>query len=132
MGKQTERYALPAIGGSTLMVILAVVSLCVFALLSYMTVQAEKRLSDIAAEAAVQYYEADLQAEELFARLRSGEFPEGVTAENGRYCYAVTVSGTQMLEVELEKQGESWSVLRWQTVAQPGKIRDEMAVWRDR
>ena len=51
MGNKKERVAVPAIGGSSLLVIFAVLCLTVFALLSLSTVQAGDRLSDASADA---------------------------------------------------------------------------------
>ena len=77
--KKHEMLSLPPIGGSALLVSFAVLCLTVLALLSLSTVLAERRLSDAAAEAAVAYYEADLQAETVFAKLRAGETVPEVT-----------------------------------------------------
>ena len=44
-----QKVTLPAIGGSSLLVIFAVLCLTVFALLSLSTVQADNRLSDASA-----------------------------------------------------------------------------------
>ena len=57
----------PIVGGSSLLVIFAVLCLTVFALLGFSTVQADMRLSDESAEAVSEYYEAELQAETIFA-----------------------------------------------------------------
>jgi len=129
--KRTEREsaAPPPLGGSSLLVIFAVLCLVVFALLSLSTVQAEKRLSDDARDMAIAYYDADLQAQEIFARLRAGEEPEGVRVQDNRYTYACALTDHQRLVVELVKDGENWRVLRWQCVAQEHKIDDALPVW---
>ena len=86
----------------------------VFALLGLSTVQAGERLSQKAARAVTDYYQADCAAEELFARLRAGEVPAGVTQEDDTYSYTCPISDTQQLCVTLQKQGGDWAVLRWQ------------------
>ena len=108
------RFSPPAVGGSSLLVIFAVLCLTVFALLGLSTVQAGERLSQVTVQGVSAYYEADCQAEEIFARLHAGELPEGVTAEGGLYAYTCPISDTQQLRVEVYFDGTEWSVLRWQ------------------
>ena len=117
MDKNT-RFSLPVVGGSSLLVIFAVLCLTVFALLGLSTVQADGRLSQATAQSVAAYYEADCQAEELFARLRNGEMPAGVKpcdCEEEGYTYTCPVSETRQLCVELHCTGDKWTVLRWQT-----------------
>ena len=75
--KNSQKFSPPAIGGSSLLAIFALLTLCIFTLLSLSTVLAEKRLSEAAADGTVRYYAADLQAEETLAKLRSGEITAG-------------------------------------------------------
>lgn len=119
----------PAIGGSSLLVSFAVLCLTVFALLSLSTVQAEKRLSDAAADAVTAYYEADLEAERIFARLRSGETLPGVQESAGIYSYTCPISENQTLLVKLQKTEAAWTVLRWQAAAQPEELSQTLPVW---
>lgn len=108
----------PAVGGSSLLVIFAVLCLTVFALLTLSTVQADRRLADAAAQAVTDYYAADVRAEEILARLRAGETPEGVEqAADGTYCYTCPISDTQALSVQVRLEDGTWQVLRWQTVS---------------
>jgi hypothetical protein len=105
------------VGGSSLLVIFAVLCLTVFALLGLSTVQADGRLSDSAAQAVSDYYEADCQAETILADLRSGQVPEGVTRSGDIYSYTCAVSDTQQLQVEVRLDGADYTVLRWQLVS---------------
>lgn len=114
MSKHQE-HQLPVIGGSSLLVIFAVLCLTVFALLGFSTVQADKRLSDISIQAVSDYYAADCAAEEILARLRAGQLPEGVTLTGDVYAYSCPISPTQTLQVEV-RSGD-WEVLRWQAVS---------------
>ena len=82
-----HRISPPAIGGSSLLVSFALLALTVFALLSLSTVQAEKRMADAAAQSVTDYYAADLEAERIFARLRSGETVAGVAVDGNVYRY---------------------------------------------
>lgn len=112
-----RRFSVPAVGGSSLLTIFSVLCLVVFALLSISTVQSQRKLSDAAYEAVEGYYAADAAAEEILARLRGGEFPQGVTREGDTYRYACPISRTQELEVEVRVRGESYIILRWQAVS---------------
>ena len=127
--KRRERISVPAAGGSALLVIFAVLCLAVFALLSLSTAAAEKRIADASVQAVSDYYEADLQAERIFARLRGGEAVDGVETDGAFYRYSCPVTAQQTLCVELEKAGEDWRVCRWQVIARSGAVSDALSVW---
>ena len=128
MNRQQTTQQFPMIGGSSLLVIFAVLCLTVFALLGFSTVQADKRLADVSAQAVADYYAADTQAEEILARLRSGQIPEGVTRSGAVYSYCCTISATQVLQVEVCEG--TWDVLRWQAVSSTHWQPDEqMDLW---
>ena len=112
-----ERLSPPAVGGSSLLVIFAVLCLTVFALLSLSTVQADGRLSEATAASVAAYYEADCRAEEILARLRAGELPDGVAVCGNEYAYVCPISDTQALEVRVRLDGEDWTVLQWQSAS---------------
>jgi len=119
-----------AIGGSSLLVIFAVLCLTVFTMLALTTAQAEERLADSAVNAVADYYRADTRAEEIFAALRSGQMPEGVTEQGGIYSYVCPISEKQDLYVVLREQQGLWEVLRWQAVARPEITNDDTpSVW---
>ena len=124
-----REFAPPAIGGSSLLVIFAVLCLTVLALLSLSTVLAEKRLSDSAAEAAAAYYQADTEAERIFAAIRTGECHPAVTESEGEYRFAVAVSENMHLEVAVQQTETGWKVLRWQTVSKDQTPNDGLKVW---
>ena len=128
--KKRERFSPPAVGASALLTAFAVLVLCVFALLSVSSVQAEARLSGASAENAAAYYAADLQAEEIFARLRSGQLPPEVECSENRYFYICPITTGQQLEVTLSLEDGTWEILQWQAVA--GDIPpsdDTLQVW---
>ena len=119
--KRREIFSPPAVGGISLLVAFAVLCLTVFALLSLTTVQADARLAEASARAVEEYYAADCAAQEILARLRNGETP--VEAESHsydswhrgtRYTYAVPISDSQELQVEVLLDGEDCEILRWQ------------------
>jgi len=125
-----NKVSLPAMGGSSLLTIFAVLCLVIFSLLSLSTVLAEQRLSQAHAQAAEDWYGADLRAQEIFARLRAGETVEGVEQRGSEYTYSVPVSGHQTLLVTLNKYKDSWEVLSWQTQAHPEDGDTALPVWQ--
>ena len=128
--RQKASVPVPATGGSSLLVIFAVLCLVVLSLLSLSTVLAEQRLSEAAAQMTVQWYAADLQAQEIFAQLRSGETVPGVEREGSVYTYCVPVSPHQTLAVTLEETEGLWEVRSWQTTAHPEDGDQTLPVWQ--
>lgn len=129
--KDKERsFSPPTIGGSSLLVIFAVLCLTVFALLSLSTVQSDGRLSDKTLETTVGYYEADSKAEEILSTLRCGFIPDGVTQNGSEYTFSVPITDTQALEVDVTVNGSDYRILRWQTVSTVDWQADEsLSVW---
>ena len=89
-----ERVKLPAVGGSSLLVIFTVLCLTVFALLGLETVRANCRLTDAAADSVASYYAADAQAESIVALLRTGEIPDYVLQDEDVCTFACTAGDT--------------------------------------
>ena len=137
MGRK-EQFSPPALGGSSLLVVFAVLALTVFALLSLSTVRADARLGDAATEAVSGYYAADCQAQEILARLRAGERPKnnavtitpGETEGETVCSYVVPISDAQELQVKLRLRGADYTVLRW-SAAPAGEwdYDDGLPVW---
>lgn len=117
MTEKKRQFSMPVIGGTSLLIVFAVLCLMVFALLTLSTVQADGRLSDASLKAAADYYAADTEAETIYAQLRQGTIPEGVTVEGELYTYQCVISETQTLSVQLQKSTEGWKVLQWQAVS---------------
>ena len=115
--KENARTSAPPFGGSSLLVMFAVLVLTVFLLLTLTSVQADKRMAEASVEAVSSYYAADLQAEELFARIRAGELPAQVQKEENLYWYTCPVTDSQHLQVILRQEKNGWQVLCWKTVA---------------
>ena len=115
--KRKENIFVPTIGGTSLLVMFAVLCLTVFALLTLGTVQADRRLSDASLKASLDYYAADVRAETIFAQIREGNVPENVTVEDKIYSYSCPISDRQVLMVQLSMEGSSWKVLQWQAVS---------------
>ena len=111
------RNPAPIVGGSSLLVIFAVLCLTVFAMLSLTQAQADRRLARNSWSAVTGYYQADCQAQEILSRLRAGERPQGVTEEGeSTFSYACPISDTQTLQVRVRLAGESYEILAWRAV----------------
>ncbi|MCI9242001.1 MAG: hypothetical protein HFF43_01310 [Lawsonibacter sp.] len=127
--KKREGFAPPALGGSSLLVVFAVLALTVFALLSLSTVRADVRLGDATEKMVSSYYAADVKAQEILAKLRTGApLPEDVEFEatisdypdhsETIFSYSIPISDTQELQVEvLVEPDGSYQVRRWQAAA---------------
>lgn len=128
--KQHERVKLPAVGGSSLLVIFTVLCLTVFALLGLGTVQASERLTDAAADSVSAYYAADLQAESVLARLRAGESVEGVVWDGDCCTYSCPVTDRQVLAVTVRLTEADYEILRWQTLSTAAwEADDSIELW---
>jgi hypothetical protein len=112
MNKRNVSFGTP--GGSALMVTFAVLCLVVFAVLSLSTAQADRRLSEVSADAVRQYYEADREANRILSLIRKGSIPAGVETEEGIYRYSCRISDTRTLFVEVRVDGSDYEILRWQ------------------
>lgn len=129
--RKNRRISIPAFGGSSLLVIFAVLCLCIFALLGLSTAQAGERMSNSAAQAAQAYYAADMEAEKILALIRAGETPEGISCEGDIYSWGCPVSDRQSLEVSVRVSGTDFEVLRWQLVSTTDWVPDtSLNVWQ--
>ena len=125
-----QRMEAPLVGGSSLLIIFAVLCLTVFALLGLSTVQANDRLSRVSAQAAADYYAADGEAEAVLAALRRGEVPANVQVEGDIYSYICAISETQELHVEVRLGADGWEVLQWQAVSTaPESENTYLSLW---
>ncbi len=120
----------PPIGGSSLMVIFAVLCLTVFALLSLSTVEADARLSQKNADHVSSYYAAEVEAEEILAALRRGTIPEGVQVSENVYSYSTKISDNRELSVKVQLDGSEYTILQWQSVYSSEWVPDDsIDVW---
>ena len=104
----------PPVGGSSLLVIFAVLCLTVFAMLTLSTARADDRLADASVEAVSAYYRADAEAESVLSRLRSGQVPDGVAVSGDLFTYTCAISDTRVLQVKVRVDGSRYTILRWQ------------------
>ena len=114
---KNERFTPPALGGTPLLMSLAVLLLTVLTLLSLGQARADRLLAAESAKNIEEFYAADMEAEKILALLRNGLPVEGVTLKDGIYSYSCAVSAYQTLFVEVD--GETWEILRWETVTNP-------------
>ena len=128
--KQKNTRFQPVIGGISLLVIFGVLCLVIFSLLALNTALAEQRLSETAARQTVQWYAADLQAQEIFAKIRSGEPVSGLEETETGYQYRVPVSEYQSLLVTVKETNDGWEILSWQTQAHPQDGDTSLPVWQ--
>lgn len=104
------------VGGSSLLVIFAVLCMTVFAMLGLATVKADERLADDSYQAVSSYYEADCEAERILGELRSGIVEDGVVQNGNLYAYSCTISDTQLLSVVVEVDGTDYKVHQWEVI----------------
>lgn len=128
---EKHSFSPPAVGGSSLIVIFAVLCLTVFALLSLSTAQSSAGISDAAAQTVIGYYEADYQAEQILAQLRSGRCPDGVELRGDTAYYSCPISDTQALFVAVTLDGDQYEIKTWRVEStQTWSADDHLAVWQ--
>ena len=125
-----RKMSFPTVGGSSILTIFAVLCFIVFALLSLSTAQANSTLSTKSVDAVTAYYQADTEAEEILAQIRSGQCPEGVSQDGNFYSYSCAIGETQELQVEVTVTGSKYRIYKWQK-AYTGewKADDSIKVW---
>ena len=121
-------------GAASLVMIFCVLCLVVFTVLTLSTAVREQQLSELTAERAHSYYQADAQAVETVAALRRGEIsPEvQITPEDGAALaqFAIPAGGDQSLEVAVRLTDTDCEILRWQTVYTGNwETNDTIEVW---
>ena len=126
-----RKSGITLVGGSSLLVIFSVLCLTVFALLALSTVKADIRIADASIQSIEDYYKADCEAEEILAKIRQGQIPEGVERQDGnKYFYTCPVSDTQELKVLVEVENESFTIHQWKVVVTKQWSPEEyMEVW---
>ncbi|MBE6895674.1 MAG: hypothetical protein E7477_01115 [Ruminococcaceae bacterium] len=107
----------PFVGGSSLITIFAILCMIVFTLLTLSTVTSSRDLALSSYNAVTAYYNADSEAEKIFAQLRSGIIPEGVIANGNYYSYKCPISETQFISVELSLIDDEWNIISWNSTS---------------
>ena len=121
-------------GAVSLVMIFCVLCLVVFTVLTLSTAVREQQLSDLTAERAQSYYQADAKAVETVAALRRGEISPEVryTQDDGAALaeFSIPAGGDLSLEVEVRLTDTQCEILRWQTVYTGSwEIDDTIEVW---
>lgn len=126
-----KKIRFTSVGGSSILTIFAVLCFIIFALLTLSTAKADRKIADRSVEAVLQYYEADTQAEEILASIRSGKIPEEVTKEtDSLYSYSCPIDENQTLQVKIRVKDESYEILEWKKVyIGPWKADDTIEVF---
>ena len=127
--KKRPSYAPVFVGGCTLLTIFGVLCLTVLALLSVSTAVAENKQSQKAAQSVENWYQADLKAQEIFARLQAGEDVSQVETDGELYRFCVPISHNTVLDVVLRKEAHHWQVLRWQEIVTFPESEETLPVW---
>lgn len=141
--KDDRRTTVPPIGAASLLTVFAVLCLTVFALLTLSDVRSDARLAETSLESVRAYYAADAKAQEILARLRAGEdvdsveevrftdtTPDGAWRHDTVYRYAVPISDTLELQVQVTVEGQDYQVLRWQSVSTtPWQEESNLHLW---
>ena len=122
-------FSFPVVGVTSLMVIYAVLSLTIFSLLSLNTALADKRLAQSSIDSVASYYEADTEAERIYALIRKGEIPEEVYEADGIYYYTCAITENRYIEVEVTKEEDGWKVLKWRTVTEAPWEEQLLDLW---
>ena len=125
--KRTARFL--GFGGGTMLAAFGVLCLVVLAMLGITTVQSDRRQADASVQSVADFYTADRLAQNIYARLKLGEVPEGVEVDGDIYRYSCPVSDSQVLEVEVQKREDGWEVLRWQAVNTAEYGEETLPVW---
>ena len=124
-----EDYSISTLGGTSLMLIFAVLCLTVFAVLSLSTAKAGDQLSERMYASVQEYYEADNEAESILAALRRGDYLEEVEEDGDIYSYRCPINERLSLYVSVQIQDDTYTVLQWQAAVDDSMITETQEVW---
>lgn len=131
------------VGSASIVLIFAVLCLTVFASLSLVTANHERKLAEKSAEAVRQYYAADWQCEEIYQQiyqqLQSGVAVSQLTVPHVKVrqegataylSYAVALDERQQLAVQLAVLPDGRiQTEQWQVLSQSWTYAEEIQVW---
>ena len=106
-------------GAVSLVMIFCVLCLAVFSVLTLATADRERKLSEMTARSAAEYYRADYDATVIAAALGKGNpLPADVeiVREGDTVSFLLPVGDSLGLEVVLAVRGGGYEIRRWQTV----------------
>ena len=108
-------------GAVSLVMIFCVLCLAIFSVLTLATADRERKLSEMTARSAEEYYRADREATAIAAALSRGEpLPAETDVEiawdGDTASFLLPVGDSLGLEVALSVRSGGYEILRWQTV----------------
>ena len=110
------------IGLSTLMMVFTVLCLTIFATLSFLQAKRNLKETDLMVNSSVEYYDADYKAsviyEDLLDNLDNLDYlnENNIEVEGNTYSYSIKINDTSSLDVKLEYNDNSLTILKWQEV----------------
>ncbi len=127
------------VGTSSILLILVVVSLTLFASLSLIQARADASLTEKTAFSTAAYYEADARAQEMLAALDDAlaqslppESLDGVTKQvDGTYAFSIDASDGHALNVAVDVSGGRCNILAYRyESAEEWISQDEDTLWQ--
>ncbi len=118
-----KRKVSVGIGLSTLMMVFTVLCLTIFATLSFFQAKRNLKETDLIVNSSVEYYAADYKAsviyKDLLDNLDNLDYlnKNNVKVEDNVYSYSIKINDTSSLDVKLEYNDGSFTILKWQEVA---------------
>ncbi len=107
------------IGSSSIIMLFAVLCLTVLAALSLLSANSQYSLAERSAEVARSYYAAEVEAVDIYNRVKSGDLSNvGIYDYNGEtlYGYTVNIDRFQAFNVLLSVDGENTEIRSWKIV----------------
>ena len=110
------------IGLSTLMMVFTVLCLTIFATLSFLQAKRNLKETDLMVNSSVEYYDAEYKAsviyEDLLDNLDNLDYlnENNIEVESNTYSYSIKINDTSSLDVKLEYNDNSLTILKWQEV----------------
>ncbi|MDE7211252.1 MAG: hypothetical protein K2O03_07385 [Lachnospiraceae bacterium] len=137
------------IGGASILLLITVFALTVFAVLSIRASYSERQMAERGRDAVERYYEADTKAEEVYAKLldaflaagagrtaasvlEAAQLPAEVMADakENQIIYSIGVDYNRTLRIVLELSGEKCQVREWRLISTAsGSYEEEMEIW---
>lgn len=140
MNQQSGSGSSMGVGVSSILMIFVALCLTIFATLSFLSANADWKLSQKAADSVAAYYQADAEAERKFQQIAAAFSPDDpsgslagldvtVSEEAGNTLirYAVLIGGRRSLSVELQadaSQPTGFQRRLWRVETEPGEQTD--------
>lgn len=119
-------------GAVSLVMIFCVLCLAVFATLTYATADRERKLAELTAARAAEYYAADAEATRILAALQRGEQPDIAITEPdlGVVEFTVPINDSQELRVRAATLDGGCDILDWSAVfSGDWETEDTIEIW---